>query len=145
MAKYPTKKSRRFAWSGIILVVMGLVLDAWFSPPLPRISTPISGFVTLALMQLAKQTREADGAIIPEAVVKEGAAIANAEALLSILCAFGVFTCIGIELAGSPKQYARVATIVTLCCFGVTAAVLRFTRARYDALMRAAGVDPARR
>ncbi len=145
MAKAPTKKSRMFALAAVSLIIAALMLDAWLSPPLPPISTPIFSLVAVLLMQLAKQTREAEGVQIPEVVAKEGASIANTEVLLSIICGLGVFISIGTELSRAAKQYERVATVVTLCFFVFTAVVFRFTRARFDALMRAAGVDPAGR
>jgi hypothetical protein len=143
MAKAPTKKSRMFALAGASVVIAALVLDAWFSPPLPPISTPIFGLVVVMLMQLAKQTREADGVQIPDVVTKESASIANSEVLLSIICGLGVLASLG--MSGVSKQYERVAVVATLCFFAFTAVVFRFTRARFDALMRAAGVDPAGR
>ena len=130
---------------GVILVAVALVLDAWFSPPLLPISTPILGFVAAALMQLAKQTREADGAEIPEVVVKNGASIANTEALLSLVC--GLLVCVTFVMAHMEmlKQYQQAATVATLSFFGLTSLLFRITRARFDALMKAASLEHAAR
>jgi hypothetical protein len=143
MAKYPTKKSRMIAFFGTILVAVALVLRAWFSPPLPPISISIFVFTAIVLWEVAKRTREAGGVQIPEGVAKKGAFIANAEVLLSLIC--GLSVCVNLGLFGASKLYERTATIVTLCLFAFTAVAFRFTRARFDALMRAAGVDPAGR
>jgi ABC-type uncharacterized transport system permease subunit len=48
-----------------------------------------------------------------------------------------------MQFFGGSKQYQQAATVVTLCFFAFTALVFRFTRTRFDAAMRAAGVDPA--
>lgn len=145
MAKAPTKKSRMFALAAVSVVIAALVLDAWFSPPLPSVSAPIFGLVAVVLMQLAKRTREADGVQIPDTVASESTSIANTEAALAVICGLGVCISLGMELSRVPKTYAQAATVVTLCFFAFTALAFRFTRARFDALMKAAGVDPAGR
>jgi len=73
MARAPTKKSRMIASASLLLVAAGLVLDGWFSPPIPPVNTPLFGFAAIALMQIAKQTREAEGQEIPDSVLKNGA------------------------------------------------------------------------
>lgn len=123
-------------------IAVGLVLDAWFSPPLPPMSTPLLGAVAVVLMQLAKQTREAEGKEIPASVMKDGAWIANTEVLLSLICALCVFATLGMKMSGTSKPFQQAATIATLSAFAFTAVVFRFTRARFDALMIANASAP---
>ena len=138
MARAPTKKSRMIASASLLLVAAGLVLDGWFSPPIPPVNTPLFGFAAIALMQIAKQTREAEGQEIPDSVLKNGAWIANTEVLLAAICGLGVSLTLGMVVLGASKPLQQVATIGTLSVFAATAVVFQFTRARFDALMSAA-------
>jgi len=131
------------ALAGAAVVVLGLVLDAWFSPPLPPVNTPVLGLVTIGLMQLAKQTREAEGREIPESVTRNGAWIANTEVLFGLLCGLGTTASLCMEIFGAPKSSQRALTVATLFIFAVTTVVFRFTRARFDVLMNEASASPA--
>jgi hypothetical protein len=143
MLKAPTKKSRMIARAGAALIAIGLILDAWFSPPLPRLSIPILSFVVVTMMQWAKKVRESDGVEVPIAVVKRGSYIANIEvsfALADGLCVAGV---LGAEITGASNLYRQIATVGTLALFVISFLVFRLTRARFEALMKAADADLA--
>lgn len=141
MPKAPTKKSRMIANVGVGLIVVALVLDAWFSPPLPRLSTPALGLVALLMMQMAKQSREAEGVEIPVAVMNAGSWIANIEVAIALADGLCVMAILAMEVSGASTHYQQVATIATLVLFAMTIVAFRFTRARFDAMMKAAGVD----
>ena len=79
MVKASTQKSRVLAQAGTVLVLLGLVSDAWLSPPLPRFGVLAPGFAAVIFMAVAKQIRERDGIPIPREVVKEGSSIATLE------------------------------------------------------------------
>jgi len=143
MAKAPTAKSRLIANGGVALIAVGLVLDAWFSPPIPRVSVLVLSLVAIVIMQLAKQAREADGVVIPASVAISGASIANAEVSLALIDGLCVMIVLGMELSGVPKFYQQIATGIALVMFAITFFVFRVTRNRFNALMQAAGVNLA--
>ena len=141
MPKAPTAKSRMIANGGAGLIAVGLILDAWFSPPIPRVSILLFGFVAVAIMQWAKQTREADGVVIPDSVMKSGVAIANTEISLALIDALCVMIVLGMEISDVAKSYEQIATGVALAMFAITFFVFRITRSRFDALMQVAVVN----
>ena len=94
-------------------------------------------------MQFAKQTREADGTVIPASVAISGASIAIIEVSLALIDGFFVMAVLGMELFGAPKFYQQIATGVSLAMFLVTFFVFRLTRSRFDFLMQVAGVQLA--
>src|ERR1700692_3393796 len=53
VTRAPTNKSRLIAGAGMLMVAGALVLDGWFSPPLPPLSTPILGAIAVLFMYLA--------------------------------------------------------------------------------------------
>lgn len=137
MARAPTTKSRLIAFIGMAVLAAGLVFDAWLSPPLPPLGAPLLGAAAVGLMLLAKQMREADGQEIPEQVQREGAWIANTEVSLALLCALATAAPLFVEVNGMSKPSQRAATIGTLLTFAVTIGVFRYTRSRFDALIKA--------
>ena len=138
MIRAPTQKSRLIARTGMGLVACALVLDAWFSPPLPPFSTPIFSLVALGTMQWAKQIRESDGVEIPDSVMRDGKAIAYAEMTTVLACALGVGVVLTARNLGASKAVQQWATAGALCAFLVNVLVVRFTKPRFDALMLAA-------
>jgi uncharacterized membrane protein YqjE len=92
-------------------------------------------------MQWAKQTREADGVVIPTSVVKLGTAIANTEVSLALIDGLCVMIVFVMEMSGAAKFYQQIATGVALAMLAITFFVFRITRSRFDALMQAAGVN----
>jgi hypothetical protein len=141
MLRAPTKKSRMNARASVALVAVALVLDGWFIPPLPRLSIPVLGLGAFVMMQIAKQTRETEGVEIPAEVIKAGGTIANVEVSLGLVGGLCVFAVLAMGMAGVPTLYRQLATVGTLLLFAVTLVIFRFTKARFDALMKARGTD----
>lgn len=127
--------------TGAGLVAVALVLDAWFVPPLPIFFTLPSSVVALVTMLVAKQVRESEGTEIPAVVQQTGSPIANIEVGFSLVDGLFVAAILSIENFGVSKIYQQIVTIGALAMFATTIVVFRFTRRRFDALMRAAGVD----
>ena len=120
MAKAPTKKSRMIAGAGLGLVALALVLDEWFSPPLPRLSIPALGLAAVVMMQIAKKIRETEGVEIHVAVIKAGSWIANIEVAIALADSLGVTAILAMEMSGVSRLYQQAATIGTLVLFAMT-------------------------
>lgn len=133
------------AGAGEGLIVIALVLDAWFSPPLPKVSLPVLGFLAVSIMQMAKKVRESEGVQIPAGVMKAGSRIAIIEATFAVAHGLCISMILIMELYRAPAAYRQIATTVTLLLFATGFVVFRFTRARYLSLMKAAGVVGAER
>lgn len=124
---------------GGVLVGLGVpVLDAWFSPPLPRLDMRVAGLEALVFLHLADQARQ-KGQEIPESVMKNCAGLAKTELLVSLLCVLGLGVALGMDFFEEPKPYLRAATVAALSMFAITVAVLWYIKGRFDAVTSAAG------
>jgi hypothetical protein len=132
-----------FADLGVSLIAIGLVLDAWFSPPLPRFSIPVLGLFAIFMMQISKLIREKNGIIIPDTVVTAAESIANVEAALSFADGVCVMAILAMEILRISVRYQQVATVGTLVLFAITFIFFRFTRKRFYGLMKAQSIDLA--
>lgn len=137
MAKAPTRKSRLIAATGICLVGGALVLDAWFSPPLPRFSTPIFSLLAVGFMQWAKQVREYEGIDVPDDVMRRGKTIAYIEVASALACGFSVMTVLISQEFGLSKRLLQWETTAALLLFACMFTLLAVTRSRFDAMMAA--------
>jgi hypothetical protein len=142
MVKASTKKSRGIGAVGIATIAIALITDAWFSPPLPRIATPLLSFVTVGLMQWAAQERDNNGIEIPPTVGKAVSGLANIEAAIALAIGLSIGAVLLADFLGASRLFRQIETVVTLALYVAIFIVDRLVvRPRFARLMKAAGAD----
>lgn len=144
MPRAATNKTRMYSFAGVMVGIGVLTVDAWFSPPLPRVNMLVAALPALVFLHFANLSRQ-EGQEIPEGVMKECAGLAKTELLFQLLCVLGLVVALGMDFFGEPKPYLRAATVAALSMFAITVAVLWYVKVRFDAAMSAAGVAPGAR